>query len=130
MGGREDLLRAMGYSDKAIEYIKTDHNFGRLENPTVDADHQGKCGDVLRVYLQVRDGIIEDARFEHIGCMGLQASAAGMTTLVRGRSLEEAEALEVDDLIAFVGGLPREKYDCAELARDALRKAIARIREG
>lgn len=77
--GREDLLRVLGYSEKAIEYIATDRNFGKLAGATVDAHHQGHRGDILKTYLKVEGGIIRGARFEHMGCMGLQASASFST---------------------------------------------------
>lgn len=124
---RSELLRDLGYSDKAIRFIAEDRNFGRLPVFAVRASHQGQCGDMLRIYLDVENGVIREASFEHVGCTGLQASAAGLTTMVRGMTLEEAERLDVPDIVAFLGKIPDAKLDCAQLARDTLRKAVREL---
>jgi nitrogen fixation protein NifU and related proteins len=121
---RSELLRNLGYSDKAIRFIEENRNFGRLPSFNADAQHQGKCGDVLRLYLDVDGDVIRSASFEHVGCSGLHASAAGLTTLIAGMNLAEARALEVSDIVGYLEGIPYTKLDCAELARDTLRKAI------
>jgi nitrogen fixation NifU-like protein len=125
---RSELLRDLGYSDKAIQFIAEDRNFGRLPVFSVKAAHQGQCGDMLRVYLDVDAGIIREASFEHVGCTGLQASAAGVTTMIRGMTLEDAESIDVKDIVDFLGKIPDAKLDCAQLARDTLRKAIQDFR--
>ncbi len=121
---RTQLLKDLGYSDKAIQYIAEDRNFGKLPIYSVKASHQGQCGDVLRIYLDVRGGVIKGASFEHVGCTGLQASAAGVTAMILGMTLPEAEKIDVPDIVAFLGRIPDAKLDCAQLARDTLRKAI------
>lgn len=126
---RTELLRDLGYSDKAIRFIAEDRNFGRLPVFSVKASHQGQCGDMLRVYLDVDAGVIRGASFEHVGCTGLQASAAGVTTMIRGMTLDDAEKLDVKDIVDFLGKIPDAKLDCAQLARDTLRKAIRDFRQ-
>jgi nitrogen fixation NifU-like protein len=125
---REDLLRDLGYSEKSIRYIETEHNFGRLPSFNARASHVGDCGDMLRLYLDVDGERIRKASYELTGCAGLQACASGLTTMLEGLSLEEAERIEVETIIEFLGGLPEAKMDCAELARDTLRKVIAELR--
>jgi nitrogen fixation NifU-like protein len=121
---RGDLLRDLGYSEKAIEFINEERNWGRLPNFSTSTSHQGECGDLMRLYLDVDDGRIRDAGFEHVGCAGLQASASAITTMVKGMTVEEARRLDVEDIIGFLGTLPANKRDCAELARDTLRQAL------
>jgi nitrogen fixation NifU-like protein len=79
---------------------------------------------MLRLYLDVDAGRVRKASFELTGCAGLQACASGLTTMLEGMSLEEAGKIDVEQIIGFLGGLPEAKTDCAELARDTLRKAI------
>jgi nitrogen fixation NifU-like protein len=126
---RGELLRDLGYSEKAIQFIAEDRNFGRLPVFSVKASHLGQCGDMLRLYLDVDGGVIRGASFEHVGCTGLQASASGVTTMIRGMTLDEAEKLDVRDIVDFLGKIPDAKLDCAQLARDTLRKAIRELRQ-
>jgi nitrogen fixation NifU-like protein len=125
---RLDLLRDLGYSEKAIRMISDETNFGRPATFAAKASHVGQCGDMLRLYLDVDGEVIRGASFEHIGCSGLQASAAALTTMIEGMTLDEAMTLDVDDLVGFLEGLPDAKLDCAELARDTLRKTIKELR--
>jgi NifU-like protein involved in Fe-S cluster formation len=124
---REDLLKDLGYSDKSIRFIQEEHKMGQLPVFTNRTSHVGDCGDMLRLYLDVQDGRIRKASYELTGCAGLQACASGLTTIVEGMTLEQAKQVDVEQIIAFLGGLPQAKFDCAELARDTLRKAIAEI---
>jgi len=124
---REDLLKDLGYSDKSIRFIQEEHNLGQLPVFTTRTSHVGDCGDMLRLYLDVHDGRIRKASYELTGCAGLQACASGLTTIVEGMTLEQAKEIDVEQIIAFLGGLPQAKFDCAELARDTLRKAIGEI---
>jgi nitrogen fixation NifU-like protein len=127
---REDLLKDLGYSDKSIRYIQQEQNLGVLPVFTTRTSHVGQCGDMLRLYLDVDGGRIRKATFELTGCAGLQACASGLTTMIEGMSLEEASKIDVETIVAFLGGLPAAKIDCAELARDTLRKAILEVEAG
>ena len=126
---REDLLKDLGYSDKSIQFIQLEHNLGQLPVFTTKTSHVGECGDMLRLYLDVDEGTIRKATFELTGCAGLQACASGMTTMVEGMSLHDAKKIDVEQIVGFLGGLPQAKTDCAELARDTLRKAIREVEE-
>ena len=121
---RQDLLKTIGYSDKAVTWITTDHHFGRKEGYNVEANEKGACGDQLWLFLKVENGIIREASFEHVGCMGLQASAAGLTTMIEGMPEDEAFKIDVPALVSYIGGIPDQKMDCAELACNTLRKAL------
>jgi nitrogen fixation NifU-like protein len=126
---RENLLKDLGYSDKSIRFIEEGHNLGQLPVFTTRTSHVGECGDMLRLYLDVDEGRIRKASYELTGCAGLQACASGLTSIVEGMTMEEAKAIDVEQIIAFLGGLPQAKTDCAELARDTLRKAIQEIEQ-
>jgi NifU-like protein involved in Fe-S cluster formation len=83
---------------------------------------------MLRLYLDVDGDRIRDASFELSGCVGLQACASCLTSMIKGLTVDEAGRIEVEDIVASLGGLPESKTDCAELARDTLRKAVRDLR--
>jgi NifU-like protein involved in Fe-S cluster formation len=83
---------------------------------------------MLRLYLDVDGDRIREASFELSGCAGLQACASCLTAMIKGLTMEEAMRIEVEDIVASLGGLPQAKMDCAELARDTLRKAVRELR--
>jgi len=118
------FLRELGYSDKAIDLIMRKVNVGEMENPTVSAKQQGTCGDIMILHLKIRDDVIEEAKFEYLGCAGLQSTGSALTEMIRQMNITEAKEIEASDIINYLGSIPRAKYECAEIARDALRKAI------
>ncbi|MCE5301193.1 MAG: iron-sulfur cluster assembly scaffold protein [Spirochaetia bacterium] len=116
---------ALSYSPKVMDQFKKMTNNGRIE----DADGIGKvgnpvCGDVMWIYIKVKDNIITECKFETFGCVAAIATSSLGTELVIGKTLEEA--LEVTDkrIIDLLGGLPKEKHHCSVLAEDGIRKAI------
>ena len=95
-----------------------------MENESIKAQHQGTCGDILFLSLRIKDQVISDARFEYIGCAGLQSCASAMTEMIKGKSLEDAYLLDARQIIDWLGGIPRQKYECAEIANTCLHNAI------
>jgi NifU-like protein involved in Fe-S cluster formation len=125
---REQFLKDLGYPDKAIAYILTEKNVGEFDDPSVVVRHQGHCGDVLFLQLLVDTltGVVQDVRYRLTGCAGLQAAAGAASDMIFGMRIEELASLEVQDIIAFLGGsFPEFKLDCVELTRDTLHKAAA-----
>jgi nitrogen fixation protein NifU and related proteins len=121
---REKLLLDMGFSQKAVHILDQELNMGTMQNPVITEQHQGSCGDILFLSLNIQDDSIKDAMFEYIGCAGLQSCASAIIELIRGKSIDYASKIEIDDIITFLEGIPKQKYECAEIARDTLRKAI------
>lgn len=119
------LLKAMGYSDKAIQYILNKTNVGEIENPSVLAKNQGTCGDIMILYLVIQNGIIQQSKYEYIGCAGLQAAGSALTDMITGLTLKEAANIHAQDVLNFLGGLPQQKHECALLASNTLKKALA-----
>lgn len=122
---REQLLEAMGFSNKAIEILDQNLNIGTMEDPSVKAQHQGSCGDILMLSLKIDDDMIKDAKYEYIGCAGLQACASAMTEMVKEKKTDIACKIEIDDIIEYLVSIPPAKYECAEIARDTLRQALS-----
>ena len=120
------LMVESGYSSKAIQLYVDNINVGKMENPTVVTTFLGSCGDLIKLYLKINEkNVIEDARFYYLGCPGSASSASAMTTLLKGKTVEQAKKLTGDDILAELGGLPKSKRDCTTLSIKTLRKAIA-----
>lgn len=121
-----ELLRESGYSDKAIELYLNKVNVGILEKPDIVETYTGPCGDVVRLYLILdRNNLIEDAKFQSLGCPGVATAASAMTNLLKGKTIEAAKEMTEEDVFNELGGLPDPKIDCIELVMRTLRKAIA-----
>ena len=123
--GLMELLRKAGYPEKAIDYYLRKLNVGVIKGAEAVDSFTGLCGDSMRVYLKVEEGVIKDAKFQAIGCAGAFASGSALTEMVKGKSLEEAKKMTEQDVIKHLGGLPGPKLHCARLAVDALRKSIS-----
>ncbi|MDH5460996.1 MAG: iron-sulfur cluster assembly scaffold protein [Candidatus Bathyarchaeota archaeon] len=122
--GLVELLRKAGYSEKAIDYYIRKLNVGVIEGADATDSYTGLCGDSMRIYLKVEEGVINDAKFQAIGCAGAFASGSALSEMVKGKTLKEAEKITEWDVIKDLGELPGPKLHCARLAVDALRKSI------
>jgi NifU-like protein involved in Fe-S cluster formation len=115
-----------GYSSKAIKFYVDNVNVGKLENPTVATTFLGSCGDLIKLYLKINErSTIEDAKFYYLGCPGSASSASAMTTLLKGKTVDQAKKMTGNDILKELGGLPKAKLDCTKLSLKTLRKAIA-----
>ncbi len=122
--GLVELLRKAGYPEKAIDYYIRKLNVGVIEGAEAVDSFTGLCGDSMKVYLKVKENIIEDAKFQAIGCAGAFASGSALTEMIKGKTLKDAEKITEHDLVKHLEGLPGPKLHCARLAVDALRKSI------
>lgn len=113
------------YTEKVMDHFSNPRNVGEI----VDASGVGevgnaKCGDIMRIYLQVEDGIIKDVKFKTFGCGAAIATSSMVTELVKGKTLDEALKISNDAVAEALGGLPPAKMHCSNLAADALHEAI------
>ncbi len=113
------------YTKKVMEHFLNPKNMGRIENP----DGVGKagnpvCGDVMYIYIKVKEGIITDIKFETFGCAAAIASSSMITELAKGKTLEDAMRIDNRTVSQELGGLPPQKEHCSNLAADALKEAI------
>ncbi len=119
------------YSKEIVKHFRNPRNVGKIKNP----DGVGKagnflCGDIMKLYLKVRknkkgERIIKDVKFETLGCVVAIANTSLLTTIVKGKKLEDALKIKKDDLIKRLGQpLPPIKIHCSVLAADALKEAI------
>lgn len=119
----------MAYSDKVIDHYENPRNVGSFDNedPTVGSGMVGApaCGDVMKLQIKVdNNGVIEDARFKTYGCGSAIASSSLVTEWMKGKTLDEAEAIK-NTAIAEELELPPVKIHCSILAEDAIKAAIA-----
>jgi len=113
------------YSEKVMEHFTNPRNVGEIP----DADGVGKvgnpqCGDVMWLYIKVKDNIITDIKFKTFGCGAAIATSSMITELAKGKTLEEAKKITRGDVAEALEGLPPVKMHCSNLAADALREAI------
>ena len=113
------------YSDKLMDHFQNPRNVGTIE----DADGVGKlssdvCGDIMHLYIKVRDGVITDAKFTTFGCAAAVASGSMLTEMIRGMSLEDAIGITKQNIADNLGGVPEPKIHCSLLAADCLKLAI------
>lgn len=111
-----------------LDHFQHPRHASRLEKPDVEVSAENPvCGDELTLGLRVREGRIEDLGFRARGCSGSIASASALCELALGQSLSEAAAIDRATLEAALGGLPQLKRHGADLAVDALRRALAAV---
>ncbi|AIF51470.1 Fe-S cluster assembly scaffold protein NifU [Pelosinus sp. IPA-1] len=113
------------YTDKVMDHFTNPRNVGEIENPSgVGEVGNAKCGDIMRIYLDVKDGIIKDVKFKTFGCGAAIATSSMVTELVMGKTLDEALKISNDAVAEALDGLPPAKMHCSNLAADALHEAI------
>ncbi|MFH1821859.1 MAG: Fe-S cluster assembly scaffold protein NifU [Methanobacteriota archaeon] len=113
------------YSDKVMDHFKNPRNMGEIP----DADGVGTvgnpvCGDLMTIYIKVKDGRIDDVKFKTFGCGAAIATSSMTTELAKGKTIEEAQKITREDVAKNLEGLPPVKMHCSNLAADALREAI------
>ena len=113
------------YSEKVMDHFANPRNVGEIP----DADGIGKvgnpqCGDVMWLYIKVKDGILTDIKFKTFGCGAAIATSSMITELAKGKTIEEAKKISRQDVADSLEGLPPTKMHCSNLAADALREAI------
>ncbi len=113
------------YSEKVMDHFRNPRNLGVIE----DADGIGevgnaKCGDIMKMYLKIKGGVIEDVKFETFGCASAIASSSMATELIKGQPVSEAMQLTNKAVAEALDGLPDYKLHCSVLAEEAIKSAI------
>ena len=115
----------MLYSEKVMDHFQHPRNLGKME----DADGIGevgnaKCGDIMKMYIKVKDGIITDVKFNTFGCGSALATSSMATELVKGKPITEAVKLTNRAVVEALDGLPTHKIHCSVLAEEAIKAAV------
>ena len=117
------------YSEKVMDHFMNPRNVGEIE----DADGVGqvgnaKCGDIMKMYLKIEDGIIVDAKFKTFGCGAAVATSSMATELIKGKTIKEAEMVTNKVVMEALDGLPPAKVHCSVLAEEAIAAALQEYR--
>ncbi|MFA6549598.1 MAG: Fe-S cluster assembly scaffold protein NifU [Candidatus Margulisiibacteriota bacterium] len=115
----------MAYSTKVMEHFAHPRNVGEMENPD-GIGHVGNpvCGDIMEMYIKVKDNVITDVKFKTFGCGAAIATSSMATELIKGKTLEEALKLTNKAVAEALDGLPPVKMHCSVLAEEAVKAAI------
>ena len=120
-----ELLKNAAYSKKAIELYANKVNVGVIENSDVTLAYTGPCGDTCKIYLKINNqNIIDDAKFQYLGCPASAACGSTVTQIAQGKTLRDAERITEEEVIDELGGLPGDECHCATLVLTTLCNAI------
>jgi len=116
----------MLYSEKVMDHFTNPRNLGKME----DADGIGEvgnavCGDIMKIYLKIKDGIIEDVKFNTFGCGSAIASSSMATEMIKGKKIEDAVLISNKAVADALDGLPAHKMHCSVLAEEAVKAAVS-----
>lgn len=116
----------MAYSEKVMDHFANPRNVGEIE----DADGVGevgnpKCGDIMKMYLKINNGVIEDVKFKTFGCGAAIATSSMATELIKGKTIEEALKVSNSAVMEALDGLPPVKVHCSVLAEQAIKSALS-----
>ncbi len=116
----------MIYSEKVLDHFANPRNVGEIENADgVGEVGNAKCGDIMKMYLKIDNGIISDVKFKTFGCGAAIATSSMATELIKGKPIEDALKLTNKAVVEALDGLPAVKIHCSVLAEEAIKTAIA-----
>ena len=113
------------YTETVMDHFMHPRNVGEIENPDgVGQVGNAKCGDIMKMYLKIRDNVIQDVKFETFGCGSAIASSSMATEMIKGKTIDEALAVTNRQVVDALGGLPAHKLHCSVLAEESIKSAI------
>ena len=113
------------YTETVMDHFTHPRNVGEIPDASgVGEVGNAKCGDIMKMYLKIKDDRIEDAKFETFGCGSAIASSSMATELIKGKTVDEALAVTNKQVVDALGGLPAYKLHCSVLAEEAVRAAV------
>ena len=116
----------MLYTEKVMDHFTNPRNVGELPDANgVGEVGNAKCGDIMKMYLKIQNGVIEDVRFKTFGCGAAIATSSMATEMIRGKTVEEALQLSNKAVVEALEGLPPAKIHCSVLAEQAVKAALS-----
>jgi nitrogen fixation protein NifU and related proteins len=113
------------YTKEVIEHFTNPKNQGEIKNPdAIGVFGNPICGDVMKIYLKIKDNKIKDIKFQTMGCAAAISTSSMVTELAKGKTIQEAKKITRNDVAKALKGLPPIKMHCSNLAVDCLKKAI------
>ena len=116
----------MLYSEKVMDHFTNPRNVGEIEDANgVGEVGNAKCGDIMKMYLKIENGVIEDVKFKTFGCGAAIATSSMATEMIKGKTVEDALKLTNSAVVEALEGLPPVKIHCSVLAEQAIKTALA-----
>ena len=113
------------YTDIVMDHFMHPRNVGEIPNADgVGEVGNAKCGDIMKMYLKIKDNVIEDVKFETFGCGSAIASSSMATEMIKGKTIDEALAVTNKQVVDALGGLPAHKLHCSVLAEESIKSAV------
>ena len=113
------------YSEKVLDHFTNPRNVGEIEDANAIGEvGNAKCGDIMKIYMDIEDNIIKDVKFKTFGCGAAIATSSMATEMVKGKTVDEALALTNKAVMEALDGLPAQKVHCSVLAEEAIHSAI------
>ena len=113
------------YSAKVMDHFEHPRNVGEIENASgVGTVGNAKCGDIMKMYIKVKDGVISDVKFNTFGCGSAIATSSMATEMIKGKKIEDALELSNKAVVEALDGLPTHKIHCSVLAEEAVKAAV------
>ncbi|MCI7351973.1 MAG: Fe-S cluster assembly scaffold protein NifU [Ruminococcus sp.] len=116
----------MLYSEKVMDHFSNPRNVGEIENADgIGEVGNAKCGDIMKMYLKIDNGVITDVKFKTFGCGAAIATSSIATEMVKGKTIDEALKLTNKAVVEALDGLPPVKLHCSVLAEQAMKSALS-----
>ncbi|MBO4836845.1 MAG: Fe-S cluster assembly scaffold protein NifU [Clostridia bacterium] len=113
------------YSEKVMDHFRNPRNVGVIEDANgIGEVGNAKCGDIMKMYMKIEDGIVKDVKFETFGCGSAIASSSMATEMIKGQPVSEVKKLTNKAVAEALDGLPDYKMHCSVLAEEAIRSAL------
>ena len=113
------------YSEKVMDHFANPRNVGEIENANAVGEvGNAKCGDIMKIYMDIQDNVIKDVKFKTFGCGAAIATSSMATEMVKGKTVDEALSLTNKAVMEALDGLPTEKIHCSVLAEEAVKAAV------
>ena len=113
------------YNERVIKEFANPQNVGVMEDANaVGTVGNATCGDIMKIFMKIENGIIEDVSFQTFGCTAAIATSSVATTMIKGKTVDEALKITNAQVVEELGGLPAQKLHCSVLAEEAIKAAI------
>lgn len=113
------------YNERVIKEFQNPQNVGEMENANaVGTVGNASCGDIMKIYMRIENNIIEDVSFQTFGCAAAIATSSVATSMIKGKTVDEALKITNAEVVEKLGGLPAQKLHCSVLAEEAIKAAV------
>ena len=120
----EEMLVASGYSKTAIDYYIKKPHMGVISDADITSEMTGTCGDTMGIYIKTQNGLVDDAKYQVMGCAGAISAAMAVVDLIKGKDLEYARSIDDGTVFKVLKEIPVKKHHCIQLAVKTLHKAL------